>query len=126
MIDHANVIVSDYEKSKAFYSQALQGIGYSLLMEPTVEQAGSRTCGFGANHKPDFWITEGQVGRPGHVAFGVDTHALVDAFHASSLAAGAKDNGAPGPRAHYHPGYYGAFVRDPDGHNIEAVCHRAK
>lgn len=125
MIDHTSVSVSDYEKSKAFYTKALAGIGYSMLMEykAEVNPSGMSVCGFGENQKPDFWIGSGKPGTPVHIAFGVATKELVDAFYAAALAAGAKDNGAPGLRPHYHPGYYGAFVLDPDGHNIEAVCH---
>ena len=124
MIDHTGVAVSDFDKSKAFYLQALAAIGYAKLVELGPEIAGTAVAGFGEPPKPDFWISQGQPNRPAnHVAFRVPTRAMVRAFHAAGLAAGGTDNGPPGIRAHYHPNYYGAFVRDPDGHNIEAVCH---
>jgi catechol 2,3-dioxygenase-like lactoylglutathione lyase family enzyme len=127
MIDHVGFPVSDYAKSKAFYEKALAPLGYSAIMEATAEQteSGAAACGFGKDHKPDFWIG-GEGGLTGviHVAIVVESRAIVDAFYKAALAAGGKDNGAPGIRAHYHPGYYGAFVLDPDGHNIEAVCHK--
>jgi catechol 2,3-dioxygenase-like lactoylglutathione lyase family enzyme len=84
----------------------------------------SPAAGFGAGGKPDFWIGgEGGLQRPIHIAIAAPNRAAVDAFHRAALAAGGRDNGAPGLRPHYHPNYYAAFVRDPDGHNIEAVCH---
>ena len=126
MIDHVGFPVSDYARSKAFYAQALAPLGYMLIMEVTAEQteSGSPAAGFGRNGKPDFWIG-GEGGLKGilHVAIVADERATVDAFHRAALAAGGKDNGAPGLRPHYHPSYYGAFVLDPDGHNVEAVCH---
>lgn len=125
MIDHLGFPVSDYQRSRAFYEKALAPLGYALVME--VEQKtekGFPAAGFGANGKPDFWIGgEGGLNRPMHVAILAKDRATVDAFYRVALAAGAKDNGAPGLRPHYHPNYYGAFVLDPDGHNIEAVCH---
>jgi len=118
MIDHAGVTVRDFAASRRFYMAALAPIGYALLME--FEQH----AGFGVAPKPDFWIGEGAPNVPPvHVAFKAATRAEVDAFHRAALAAGGRDNGAPGPRPHYHANYYGAFVLDPDGHNIEAVCH---
>ena len=125
MIDHIGFPVSDYERAKAFYLEALAPLGYSLVMEVTQEQNdGAAAAGFGADGKPDFWIGgEGGLNRPLHVAISASDRATVDAFHRAALAAGGRDNGAPGIRAHYHPNYYGAFVLDPDGHNIEAVCH---
>jgi catechol 2,3-dioxygenase-like lactoylglutathione lyase family enzyme len=125
MIDHIGITVSDFEKSKLFYSKALSPIGYSLLMEVAASVTGSRDfAGFGAPPKPDFWIGSGAANVPPvHVAFRVSDRALVNAFYEAALAAGGRDNGAPGIRPHYHPNYYGAFVLDPDGHNIEAVCH---
>lgn len=120
MLDHVGFAVSDYERSKAFYAKALAPLGISLLYEPA-----GRAAGFGKDGKRFFWI-EAQ-GRPPHgrlhVAFTVESRQLVDAFHAAALEAGATDNGAPGIRTIYHPHYYGAYVLDPDGHNIEAVCH---
>lgn len=125
MIDHTGVTVSDFQRSKAFYTRALAPIGYSLLLEfPAAVTGSSDVAGFGEAQKPDFWIASGASNTPPvHVAFRVSSRALVDAFHRAALAAGGCDNGAPGVRAHYHPNYYGAFVLDPDGHNIEAVCH---
>jgi len=118
MIDHTGVAVSNFAKSKAFYAAALAPLGYAILME--FEQF----AGFGIAPKPDFWIGEGAPNVPPiHVAFRADSRAQVDAFHQAAIAAGGRDNGAPGLREHYHPNYYGAFVLDPDGHNIEAVCH---
>jgi len=128
VIDHTGVSVSDYARSKAFYTQALGAIGYAVLMEvPAALSGKTDAAGFGDTGatppKPDFWIGQGTPNRPAvHVAFRVRQRAQVDAFHAAGLAAGGRDNGAPGIRAHYHPGYYAAFVLDPDGHNIEAVC----
>jgi catechol 2,3-dioxygenase-like lactoylglutathione lyase family enzyme len=127
MIDHVGFPVSDYAKSKAFYEKALAPLGYSMIMEVPADTnpSGAEACGFGKNNKPDFWIgAEGGLAKPIHVAIVVETRGEVDAFYKASLAAGGKDNGAPGIRAHYHPSYYGAFVLDPDGHNIEAVCHK--
>jgi catechol 2,3-dioxygenase-like lactoylglutathione lyase family enzyme len=125
MIDHIGFPVSDYEKAKTFYLKALEPLGYSLVMEVTQEQTGDHSAaGFGANGKPDFWIGgEDGLNKPMHVAIVAGTRAIVDAFYKAAIAAGARDNGPPGIRAHYHPNYYGAFVLDPDGHNIEAVCH---
>ena len=124
MIDHTGVAVSDYTKSRHFYVNALATIGYTPLQE--FNHDGVHVAGFGEPPKPDFWIHSGTPNKPPiHVAFRVAHRALVDAFHAAALAAGGHDNGAPGIRAHYHPNYYGAFVLDPDGHNIEVVCHEA-
>jgi catechol 2,3-dioxygenase-like lactoylglutathione lyase family enzyme len=125
MIDHIGLSVSEYEKAKAFYLKALAPIGYGLIMEVQQDENDAPACGFGKDGKPDFWIGgEGGLNKPIHVAFVVDDRATVDAFYKAALAAGGRDNGRPGLRPHYHPNYYGAFVRDPDGHNIEAVCHR--
>jgi catechol 2,3-dioxygenase-like lactoylglutathione lyase family enzyme len=126
MIDHVGFPVSDYARSKAFYERALAPLGYVLVMEVGGEhtESGASAAGFGADGKPDFWIGgEGGLGKPMHIAIAAASRAMVDAFHAAALAAGGKDNGAPGLRPHYHPHYYGAFVLDPDGHNIEAVSH---
>ncbi|MCC6223805.1 MAG: VOC family protein [Thermoleophilia bacterium] len=119
MIDHVGLRVSDYAASKAFFAAALAPLGYAVVME--LEGA----CGLGVDGKPDFWlIGQTSPAAPVHVAFASGDRAGVDAFHAAALAAGGRDNGAPGLRAHYHPSYYGAFVLDPDGNNVEAVCHR--
>ena len=126
MIDHIGFPVSDYERAKAFYARALAPLGYTLIMEVGGDntESASPAAGFGANGKPDFWIDgEGGIDRPLHVAIAAKDRATVDAFHAAALAAGGRDNGRPGLRPHYHPHYYVAFVLDPDGHNIEAVCH---
>ena len=125
MIDHIGFPVSDYERSKAFYLKALAPLDYALVMEVTQDQNDhAPAAGFGAGGKPDFWIGgEGGLQKPLHVAIVSQDRAGVDAFHKAALAAGGKDNGAPGLRPHYHANYYGAFVLDPDGHNIEAVCH---
>ena len=125
MIDHIGFPVSDYERAKAFYLKALAPLGYSLVMEVTQEQTGDYpAAGFGADGKPDFWIgSEGGLNRAVHIALLATDRATVDAFYRAALAAGGKDNGAPGLRPHYQANYYGAFVFDPDGHNIEAVCH---
>jgi catechol 2,3-dioxygenase-like lactoylglutathione lyase family enzyme len=125
MLDHVGIEVGDLERSRAFYEKALEPLGIGLMME--FEGA----IGFGkeTEHgpKPFFWIHA--RGRPAvsgaHVAFGVRDAEGVDAFHAAALTAGGTDNGAPGLRPIYHPGYYGAFILDPDGNNVEAVCHRA-
>ena len=121
MLDHVGFAVNDYARSKAFYEQALAPLGLTLLMEPVGQAAG-----FGRGGNPVFWIeTHGRVpkGRL-HVAFAADDRATVDAFHAAALAAGGTDNGPPGERPIYHRDYYGAYVLDPDGNNIEAVCHK--
>jgi catechol 2,3-dioxygenase-like lactoylglutathione lyase family enzyme len=117
MIDHLSVPVSDFERSLAFYKAALAPLGYEVLMQfPGV-------AGLGVKPKPDLWIGQKQVGHVVHVAIRTDKRSVVDAFYAAAIAAGGKDNGAPGVRPQYHPSYYGAFVLDPDGHNVEAVCH---
>jgi catechol 2,3-dioxygenase-like lactoylglutathione lyase family enzyme len=119
MIDHTGVIVGSFEASSRFYAAALAPLGYELLLE-----FHAFVAGFGEPGKPDFWIAQGEPNTPRiHVAFRADTRREVDAFYEAALGAGARDNGAPGLRAQYHPDYYGAFVLDPDGHNIEAVCH---
>jgi len=125
MLDHVGIGCRDFDASLAFYRAALAPLGLSVVMEISAAQTGAEShAGFGSD-RPFFWIASGGAGTPAtHVAFSADNRAQVDAFHAAALAAGAQDNGAPGLRPHYHPNYYGAFVRDPDGHNIEAVCHR--
>lgn len=125
MIDHTGVLVTTFARSKTFYSLALAPLGYVLMMEvPGSLTKHGDAAGFGVPPKPDFWIGVGaSLPQPVHVAFRADTRAQVDAFYKAAMTAGGRDNGAPGIRAHYHPNYYGAFVLDPDGHNIEAVCH---
>lgn len=127
MIDHSGVTVSDFAKSKAFYTAALAPIGFAVLMEiPAAMTGGTDVAGFGEPPKPEFWISNGVPNNPPiHIAFRVASRTLVDDFYRAAIAAGGRDNGAPGPRPQYHPNYYGAFVLDPDGHNIEAVCHDA-
>lgn len=128
MIDHLTLVVSDYARSKAFYLAALQPLGSELIMELTREQIPQLECeiccGIGPG-RPEFWLRPASDGKvvPTHIAFRAKDRATVDAFHAACLAAGATDNGGPGLRPHYHEHYYGAFVLDPDGYNIEAVCH---
>jgi catechol 2,3-dioxygenase-like lactoylglutathione lyase family enzyme len=125
MLDHIGFAVSDFERSLAFYKTVLAPLGYGLIMEiPREVTGGDAHAGFGRDGRPQFWIGTGKElsGRL-HVAFAARSRADVDAFHAASLGAGAKDNGKPGLRPLYHPNYYGAFVLDPDGHNVEAVCH---
>jgi catechol 2,3-dioxygenase-like lactoylglutathione lyase family enzyme len=127
IIDHAGVGYSDYRRALRFFEQALAPLGITMAMQVTKEQTGGayEGAGFGRNGKPSFWIQGGGPTAPAlHFAFVADNRAAVDAFYQAALAAGATDNGPPGVRAHYHPDYYGAFVRDFDGHNIEAVCHR--
>jgi catechol 2,3-dioxygenase-like lactoylglutathione lyase family enzyme len=118
MIDHAAVNVSDLEASKQFYDGALTPLGYSLVFEA------SEFLGYGKGKMPSFGVARREPTGGGHVAFAADDRATVDAFHDAALKAGGSDNGAPGVREHYHPTYYAAFVRDLDGNNIEAVCHR--
>jgi catechol 2,3-dioxygenase-like lactoylglutathione lyase family enzyme len=124
MIDHLGIPVSDYKRAKTFYQQALAPLGYLLVMEVQQDASDTPAAGFGADGKPDFWIgAEGGLNRPVHIAILAKDRASVDTFHRAALAAGGKDNGGPGLRPHYHANYYGAFVLDPDGNNIEAVCH---
>jgi catechol 2,3-dioxygenase-like lactoylglutathione lyase family enzyme len=122
VLDHVSMTVSDYARAKAFYVAALNPLGITLMMEFGKDVTGtSDQAGFGRG-KAYFWIGGGKATGPIHVAFGATARADVDAFYAAAMAAGGKDNGAPGIRAHYHHDYYGAFVLDPDGHNVEAVC----
>jgi catechol 2,3-dioxygenase-like lactoylglutathione lyase family enzyme len=123
-IDHISLSVSDYAAARAFYKAALKPLGWSLMMEfPSKKDA--KYGGFGVEGKPFFWIGEGKkkTSPRMHIAFGAESRKAVDAFYKAAIKAGGKDNGKPGVRAHYHPNYYGAFVLDLDGQNIEAVCH---
>jgi catechol 2,3-dioxygenase-like lactoylglutathione lyase family enzyme len=127
MLDHVGFAVADAERSKRFYEAALAPLGIGLIKSVTPEQteAGGTAYGFGSDGKPYFWVGDNErVGEGTHVAFAAETRAMVDAFYEAALAAGGRDNGGPGLRPHYHPNYYGAFVFDPDGINVEAVCHR--
>ena len=126
MLDHIGIPVTDIKRSKAFYDAALSPVGISMIMEVpgSVTESGGAACGYGKDGKPFFWLGESTAAAKGlHVAFAVDSRQRVDKFHKAALAAGGKDNGAPGLRPHYHENYYGAFVLDPDGHNMEVVCH---
>jgi catechol 2,3-dioxygenase-like lactoylglutathione lyase family enzyme len=116
MIDHVGFPVSDYVTSKLFYERALAPLGYVLVMEVPVNEMNAPAAGFGIGG-------EGNVGNPVHVAITARDRGAVDAFHREAIAAGGKDNGVSGLRPHYGPNYYAAFVLDPDGHNIEAVCY---
>jgi catechol 2,3-dioxygenase-like lactoylglutathione lyase family enzyme len=118
VIDHVSLEVADYARSKAFYTAALGPLGYELMME-----FDGNVAGFGTQGKPDFWVIGGTPSGSTHVAFASSDRATVDAFHSAALAAGGKDNGAPGLRPQYHEQYYGAYVHDPDGNNVETVCH---
>ena len=119
MIDHFTLTVKNGKKSAAFYTKALKPLGYGLTMK------WQKLWGFGDARKPYFWLKEGKPATPPqHIAFVAKDRKAVDAFHKAALKAGGKDEGAPGLRPEYHPSYYGAFVIDPDGHPIEAVCHR--
>jgi catechol 2,3-dioxygenase-like lactoylglutathione lyase family enzyme len=121
IIDHLTIGVSDLERSRAFYAQALAPLGFEEI-GPSSEHR--RDTAFGTKDADDFIISqEYEVGGQVHIAFAADTREQVDGFHAAALAAGGRDNGAPGPRPEYSAGYYGAFVLDPDGHNVEAVVH---
>jgi catechol 2,3-dioxygenase-like lactoylglutathione lyase family enzyme len=140
MLDHVSMRVADYDRSKNFYIAALAPLGYKLAME------GDSGAGFSKASIPDFWVKKGEpgsavaptesrqdlaeVGTCGgprvHIAFASDDRRTVDAFYRAAIDAGARDNGAPALRPKYHPNYYGAFVIDPDGYNIEAVCHKAE
>ena len=119
ILDHLAVGVADVAAARAFYVAALAPLG----IEPILEYPGG--VGFGRDGMPQFFVKEGRYGGPVHVAFTAQDTATVDAFHRAALAAGATDNGAPGMRTEYHERYYGGFVLDADGHNVEAVCHRA-
>ena len=128
MLDHIGFPVSNYNRSKSFYLQVLTTLGYQLVMEVSSERTGdTSSAGFGTEGRPRFWIAAGAPMKGQmHVAFKANTRKAVEDFYEAALKAGGKDNGAPGLRPHYHENYYGAFVLDPDGHNIEAVCRMAK
>ena len=117
MLDHIGIPVSDVARSKQFFVTALAPLGYKVIMDL------GEAVGMGAE-RPDFWIGKAQTGSPSHIAFAASERGLVDAFYRAAIGAGGRDNGKPGIRAQYHPNYYGAFVYDPDGNNIEVVCHK--
>ncbi|MCC8941894.1 hypothetical protein CI1B_22150 [Bradyrhizobium ivorense] len=119
MLDHVTIGVTDVERSKAFYDEALRALGISRLYAE-----GTAFAGYGIRPKAFFWIGVRDASQTGaHIAFTANDRATVDRFYADAIKAGGRDNGPPGIRPHYHANYYGAFVLDPDGHNIEAVCH---
>lgn len=129
MLDHIGIKVTDIKRSKTFYDHALKPLGVGVVMEVSEEEAKTfgqtAFMGYGEGEKPYFWINQQpRATELIHVAFATDSRAKVDAFYAAAMAAGGRDNGPPGLRPHYHASYYGAFVLDPDGHNIEAVCHK--
>ena len=126
MLDHVGFGVADFARSKAFYLAALAPLGFGLVMEVTPSE-NEKHAGFGPPGRPQFWFGTGPTLKAVlHVAFEAKDRAAVDAFYRAALAAGGTDNGPPGLRPIYHPNYYGAFVLDPDGHNVEAVCHHAE
>ena len=119
MLDHVTIGVSDIERSRSFYDSALRPLGITRLYAE-----GDTASGYGVAPKAFFWISRRSVPQTGaHIALAAQDRTIVDRFHAEAIAAGGRDNGRPGIRPNYHPSYYGAFVLDPDGHNIEAVCH---
>ncbi|MBX9906802.1 VOC family protein [Patescibacteria group bacterium] len=125
MIDHVGLSVEKYEEAKAFYIAVLKPLGYELVAEFLSPASPQNIAGFGKNDKGDFWISEeGKTTPHTHIAFVAESRGDVDAFYEAAIHAGGIDNGKPGVRAEYHPHYYGAFVIDPEGHNIEAVCHK--
>jgi catechol 2,3-dioxygenase-like lactoylglutathione lyase family enzyme len=122
MFDHLGLNVRDLARTRAFYTAALAPLGLAVQWDKM-----PGVVAFGAPGRPQLWFTGKGGGPTGvHIALVAANRAQVDAFHAAALAAGGRDNGAPGLRPHYHPNYYGAFVFDPDGHNLEAVCHAAE
>jgi catechol 2,3-dioxygenase-like lactoylglutathione lyase family enzyme len=123
VLDHITFGVADFKRTAAFYDQALAPLGITRLMGVTAEESGGAAFAGYGDTRPFFWIGDGEPSKGSlHVAFTAADRPTVDAFHAAALAAGGQDNGAPGLRPHYHPDYYGAFVLDPEGRNIEAVC----
>jgi catechol 2,3-dioxygenase-like lactoylglutathione lyase family enzyme len=118
VIDHVNIGVADVAASRAFYERALAPLGYAVLMDMPWG------VGLGRDGKPDLFVSDRPPSGPLHLAFAAEDRATVDAFHAAALGAGGDENGKPGLRPQYHPSYYGAFVLDPDGNNVEAVSHR--
>ena len=125
MIDHIGIGAKDFEASRRFYDATLAILGISPIVEVTPEQTGGyHGVGYGRDGKPFFWLGNGGPRGTGmHVAFTAASRSQVDSFYQAALRSGGKDNGTPGLRPYYHPNYYGAFIYDPDGINVEAVCH---
>jgi len=125
MIDHLGIGAKDFAASRRFYEAAFAPLGIAAVMEVTPEQSGGyHGIGYGKDGKPFFWLSSDGPRGPGiHVAFTASDRAAVDAFYEAAMNSGGRDNGGPGLRPYYHPNYYGAFVLDPDGVNVEAVCH---
>jgi catechol 2,3-dioxygenase-like lactoylglutathione lyase family enzyme len=128
MIAHIGITVSDIARSKRFYLEALKPIGYQMIREyDATATRPTASAGFGEPPRADLWIYQGTLGPvTTHIAFQVRKRALVAAFYEAAISAGGKDNGKPGLRLQYSANYYGAFVLDPDGYNIEAVCREAE
>lgn len=125
ILDHLTLTVADLPASRALFERALAPLGITVLQDFGTEVPWGPAVAFGRNGQSSFWLTTGDHPQaPMHLAFTAEDRAQVDAFHAAALEAGATDNGGPGLRAHYHPHYYGAFVLDASGHNLEAVCHQ--
>lgn len=126
MIDHIGIQVSDLKRSIAFYKAALAPLGIEVLLELTAEMTGGyEGAGLGSEGRAYFWIGKGKPGKSHtHVAFQATDRKTVQAFYEAAIKAGGRDNGLPGLRPHYHKDYFGAFVLDPDGHNIEAMCRK--
>ena len=126
LIDHMSLSVSDLTKAKAFYDHALAPLGIRMVLELPASVTGGADCAGYGHDNGDLWLSASGKAQPAvHIAFAAASRTEVDAFYHAAIAAGGKDNGAPGLRPHYHERYYGAFVLDPDGNNIEAVCHHA-
>ncbi len=128
MIDHLSTYATDFVSTKSFYAAVLAELGYSVQAEFALDNdpdlPGRRACAFGPTGRTVFWIVEvPDASTPRHVAFTAQSRESVESFHAAGLLAGGEDLGAPGPRPIYHENYFGAFLTDPDGNNVEAVCH---
>lgn len=128
MIDHLSTYATDFDATQKFYDAAFSALGFernvNMVTSWDPENPTRRICAYGEGKKPTFWIGEAdEAASPRHIAFVAKDRAAVDAFYKAGLEAGGKDNGAPGERPQYHPGYYGAFLLDPDGNNVEAVHH---
>jgi len=126
VLDHIGISVTDFERSKAFYERALAALSIGLIREVSAAESGANAhAGFGKDGKPFFWIGTGKrASGPVPIALVASRRSDVAAFYRAAMEAGGRDNGSPGLRPHYHPNYFGAFVLDPDGNNIEAVCHK--